>query len=420
MLRGKFHHAWLAALAAVAAVALVLAGVGCPPREGPAGRPPLTSKGAPTIRVLIFTGPSIPLGTTGPYRIISDGQIIVARDEPLAVGMLSRSGEGWAIRHGSADGARFPGRRLTVEGVGSGYVQIGQTSYRGQMVIEADKTGRIRAVNHIDLENYLAGVLRKELYAEWHIRTYRAQAIAARTYAMYKMATNGKGRPYDVFSTQASQVYGGVAAETAKSRRAVADTRGIVLAAGPEGNEKIFCAYYSSNCGGLSNPAHALEGPTVTSGPLAGGVVCNDCQSAKRYSWPPVTVSKSLIHRALAKKYREAAKLPGVAAVKVVSSFHGRPIWVDIVGTDGKKVRIRAADLRLALLRTGDPSIKGLHSANFRIRDAAGSIMFDQGRGFGHSVGMCQWGAEGKARRGVSVESILQTYYPTSKLFRSY
>jgi SpoIID/LytB domain protein len=85
---------------------------------------------------------------------------------------------------------------------------------------------------------------------------------------------------------------------------------------------------------------------------------------------------------------------------------------------NGRSLRIRADALRMALLRAG--VAPGLHSMNCRLEDAGESIVFHDGRGFGHGVGLSQWGAQAKARRGASAEDILRFYYPGARIFRAY
>ncbi len=410
-----FRRALSGVSMAAAAALLLLTGVGCPPRAQPVVEAPAATENVPTIRVLLASGDRIALGATGGYTILADGKVVASSMDSLAEGDLTRKGGTWSIH-----AARYPARELVVESVGRSYIRLGTKLYRGRMVMLPDGATGIIVVNHLDLESYLAGVLGKELYARWHDRTYQAQAIAARTYALYEMSTFGKGRSYDLRDDQSSQVYGGFSAETDKSWRAVQSTHGIVLAAGPKGAEKYFRAYYSSCCGGTVNNAHSLRGPPVAAGPLAGGQSCHDCSAARRYNWSAVTVPKAVIHSAVARTYKAAANLDGVKTIEVVSTFHGWLVWLDVVGPRGRKVRIRGQDLRLCLLRHGHPSAKGLYSTNCQVRDAGNSIVFENGRGFGHGVGMCQWGAEGKAQKGYTAKEILLEYYPGAKLFTAY
>jgi len=282
------------------------------------------------------------------------------------------------------------------------------------------KFGDFIAVNHVDIESYLAGVLPRELYPTWEPEAYRALAVAARTFALVHMTTVGTRNDYDLGDTQASQVYAGLSAETGKSVGAVRSTYGIVLAFGEEGKERIFMTQYSACCGGRVNGAYVIRKANRIQ-PLMGGQVCEDCMACSRYRWPTVRVPKTLVHRALLGRYRAAAGLGGVRTIRVVSTTdYGRAVWVDVVGTTGRKLRLRAEDVRLALVFSRAPAARRLYSMNCEIRDAGQAIEFHNGRGFGHGVGLCQWGAQGKAEKGWTGEQILHFYYPGAKLFRVY
>jgi len=417
----------LAALSGAALLVLALAPAGCPREVSPAPEAPLRQAGVPIIRVLVGEGKVMRVSTTGPYRILADGREVAGSLDPLAEAVLTYRAGVWHLQAASLSAqqltiaARLETRRVAAGGldVGRSCVRVGSASYRGRVVFLPGDDGNILAVNYVDVESYLAGVLGRELYAGWHERTYEVQAIVARTFVLYQKSVADPARPYDVRDNQSAQVYGGFSAETQKSWRAVRATHGVVLAAGPDGREKIFPAHYSACCGGVTNSVYVLYGPAVTTGPLAGGVVCTDCRACPRYRWPAVSVPKSIIHRAVGKAY-PAARLEGVRTVEVVESMGSRPVWVRIVGTKGRALRIRAEDLRLALLRDGDASTHGLYSMNCRIRDAGEAIVFEEGRGFGHGVGLCQWGAEAKAEAGMTVSQILSTYYPGAKLFQAY
>ena len=86
----------------------------------------------------------------------------------------------------------------------------------------------------------------------------------------------------------------------------------------------------------------------------------------------------------------------------------------------GKSIRLRAEDVRLALLRANIPAARKLYSMNCRIQVLGEQIEFSDGRGFGHGVGLCQWGAHGKAARGARGEEIIEFYYPGASTIRAY
>ncbi|RLG55952.1 MAG: hypothetical protein DRN88_05025 [Candidatus Hydrothermarchaeota archaeon] len=397
--------------------------VGCPKRLSPV----LSIKqdkqdNVPIIRVLVAQGKKLDLSTTGGYKVISStGQTLLSSYQSLPRITLMRQENQWSL---GTQKYIFP--ELSIVSEPNSFICIGKNCYRGKMVFYPDDDGGILAINHINLETYISSVLAGELYSSWSPVTYQAQAIAARTYALYEMGTFGRAHRYDLRADQSSQVYRGVRVETEKSHFAAEATRGIVLAYGPEGREKIFKAYYSACCGGMVNSVEVLTGKKVSSGPLAGGQICNDCRKCKLYRWQAVSIPKYVIYRALVRDFPQVATIGGIKTIKVIEVFKGsknlpaRPVQVSIVGTNGKKVKMLAETLRLTLLRFNDPRTKRLYSMNCQIRDEGDNIVFENGRGLGHGVGLCQWGAEGKARRGWSVKEILSAYYPGAKLFRVY
>jgi stage II sporulation protein D len=120
----------------------------------------------------------------------------------------------------------------------------------------------------------------------------------------------------------------------------------------------------------------------------------------------------------LGARYDAARRLTRLDRVEVVTATaYGRAVWVDVVG-NGSPVRLRAEDIRLALLSDGPAAAKRLNSMNCRMVDVGDSIEFTDGRGFGHGVGLCQWGAQSKAIKGWSAEQILGFYYPGATLYR--
>jgi len=369
----------------------------------------------PTIRVRLTRSPvsEATVAITAGYRVTDGEAVLAGSQSPLPPVAARRSGGQWRVGTITAGGDE-----LRLEPIGGGHVRVGKVTYRGSLRLLADGADRFFVVNHVDLESYLAGVLSKELYAGWAPETYRALAVAARTFAMYQMITFGARREYDLGDDQGSQVYGGLSGETAKSRDAVRQTRGVVLSHGDRGSERIFLAQYSACCGGRVNGAYVIRRANRIP-PLEGGQECDDCSACSRYRWAPVRISKSQIHRALASRYGAAAAMRDVAAIEVATRTpHGRAVWVDVFDTRARKIRLRAEDIRLAMLMAGVSAAKRLYSMNCRMRDVGSAIEFHDGRGFGHGVGLCQWGAQGKALKGWSAERILAFYYPGATLYR--
>lgn len=373
---------------------------------------------APTemrVRLTPSAVPAVELSTTGGYRLLVDQEVVAESPSTPTTARITRQGGAWII-NGTLSRT---GHRLTLESLPNGYVRFHASGYRGRMVLSPAGDNMI-VVNALDVESYLAGVLAKELYPKWSYQTYRALAIAARTYALYQKATNGSGRDFDVTADQSSQMYGGFTGETDMSRRVVLDTRGQVLAYGPDGHEQIFMTQYSASCGGNVNASSVIRAAEDIP-PYSGGQVCNDCVNCSHYRWEPVRIPRAEVLRAVTAVYPNTRdNLGGTLAridVKNVTPY-GRVLWLDLVGPAEQKVTLRAEDLRLCLIRV--PAGKKLYSMNCQIRIVGDMVEFYEGKGFGHGVGLCQWGAQGKAEKGWTAEQILQFYYPQSKVFRVY
>ncbi|MCG3138990.1 MAG: hypothetical protein HJJLKODD_02863 [Phycisphaerae bacterium] len=275
----------------------------------------------------------------------------------------------------------------------------------------------LRAINVVPLESYLAAVIHAELYARFHLETFRAQSIAARTFALYQMQTIGQRQPFDVRATEQSQMYQGVEGLTSgdAARRAVQDTRGLVCTWASPGGQKIFPTYYSSACGGLTQDvATCLDQPTIP--PLAGGMECTYCQiGGAAYRWGPVRINKSEITERLKTRFPAIDSLGQVTRLQPAPPYsHRRPVNYLLEGETGRTLTLNAYDVRLAL---GGHRLK---STACQIRDLGNELEFTEGCGFGHGVGMCQWGAEGQARLGRKAPQIITFYYPHSTIIRAY
>ncbi|NLW86625.1 MAG: SpoIID/LytB domain-containing protein [Planctomycetes bacterium] len=324
----------------------------------------------------------------------------------------------------NVDGAELVGGRIVFDSGPDGSAAYGRMTYRGSLHLVEAGPDSFNVINHVDMEMYLAGVLPRELYKNWSLETYRAVAIAARTFALYHKLHSPANRQHDVGDNQASQVYGGMKAETSKSRQAVSDTTGQVLAYGQQGSERIFMAQYSATNGGVVNGAYVIRelAPDDRIPPLLGGQKDDDGRSCPRFSWPTVRITKDQMHQAVkASKYAAASRLCDIKEMRIASrTDYERIVWLDLVDSKGNWMRLRAEDLRLLLLSNGPAEAKGLNSMNCSIRDLGDAFEFHDGSGFGHGVGLSQWGAEDKAKRGWSALRILDFYYPGATIIRAW
>jgi stage II sporulation protein D len=409
-------------LAAMVVTAALSSCEGPPPGVEGVVRKPLRLAGVPVMRVRLGGRAvrSAILSTTGACRVLVDDRLIAESDGALSGTEVTRSGRWWQFGTLTATG-----RCVRLSPVGEAQVSLGRARYRGALELVPGGEDGIIVVNHVDIESYLAGVLSAELYPNWHDEAYRAQAVAARTFALYHRLTAPPGSDYDLGSGQSAQVYRGVAAETDKSWGAVRATHGEVLTVDAGGTEGVFMAQYSACCGGRVNGARVIRSAPDLA-PLRGGQADAHCGACPRYRWADVAVPKSDLYRAVVAAYPQAGKLGGVATVEVTQTTdYGRAVWVRLVGRrkapggGSETLVLRAEDLRLALIRSASSASK-LYSMNCKMRDAGGSIVFHDGRGWGHGVGLCQWGAQGKAEAGWTARQILEFYYPGAKLIRVY
>ncbi len=284
------------------------------------------------------------------------------------------------------------GQRIELKGT-DGRIEISGRMYRG--VLQCIGTGgRLQVVNRLSLESYLYGVISSEMPRTWPVHALKAQAVAARTYAVY-MSLKNANLPADVTNCSGSQMYGGIASETAAARMAVNATRGQVMTY--DGYPVI--AYFHADSGG-----HTEDGVNVW-GPPALPYLKGKADPAGRIAGiGPWTVHIPL--KQMETDLRQAGvHIRGLREVSVVRrSPSGRMTELELTGSRSR-VRVNGNRFRLAV---GGKTLKSLkcnvtidgHTACFR------------GTGFGHGVGMSQWGAKHLAENGHTYTDILHAYYP--------
>jgi stage II sporulation protein D len=281
---------------------------------------------------------------------------------------------------------------------------IGERHYRGKMEAIWKSPKELIVVNHVPLEEYLAGLLGSEMYPSWPIEALKAQAVAARTYALHHSAQSrnyASAKDYDVTSTVLSQVYEGAHKEGARAHKACEETKGLVLMR----DGAIFPSYYHSCCGGMTELAHNVwdgeRGPPQ--------VKDRFCKGSPKRSWT-LSVGFDELSSALAK---DGVALGRVTALSVEKEDDSpRNEFVILADREGAH-RVRATELRRLL------GYQRLKSTWFDIALRGERIVFT-GRGYGHGVGMCQWGAKGMSDEGYSFDQILKHYYPDAEISRAY
>lgn len=285
--------------------------------------------------------------------------------------------------------------QMWIEPEGDGYVWIGDRWYRGRTHLMPHKGG-ITAVNYVDLEQYLYSVLGAEMNGNWPHEALKAQAVAARSYALHERRVN-QNDFYDLSDTQASQVYRGVQSESMGTYAAVDATAGQVLT---YDGEIILAAYHSSSGGHTENVEDVWSYPL----PYLRAVPDFD-QSSPVYQW-----TESFSQAQMRERISGVGNILSMTLER--STPHGSAIAVQVLGDNGMKV-FSATDITRAL---------GLKSTRFTVtpqKAGEGRIptAFEiKGKGFGHAVGMSQWGAYHLAREGYNYHQILLHYYQGTTL----
>lgn len=290
-------------------------------------------------------------------------------------------------------------------------------TYDGSMQIRLDKKVGLDVINFVSVEQYVSCVVANEVWPTFELEAFRTQAIVSRTYVLYQMMNREKST-FDVSATQGSQVYRGIRSDSVgrKAVEATKHTQGVALTWLHNGVDQLFCAYYSAACGGLSQSA-AIFGIKSDIEPLHGEVACEYCKTAPSgyYRWEPVKISKQKIYSRLAAQYKDFSTLGYIESIMVADRTPaGRPVNLRIKGTNEESLDILAERFRLAI------DGFAIRSTNFSIKNLDNYIVFDNGKGFGHGLGLCQWGAQGMALEGKQAAEIMRFYYPGCRIIRVY
>lgn len=419
----------LAALALMAGLigACVLGGCG---GQSPGGVPETISSdtsppelpGGRLIRVLLQEGLSeAHLILQGPFEVIDldTGQSLhQATGAPHLTAVFTPEG----LRLPELDcGSTGSGVELSPRASQTFHVRFddGWREYHGSIRLVRADDGSGAVVNLIDIEDYLVAVVSAELPASFAVEAFRAQAIAARTYAWYQRQTVGRKRGWDVWATEKSQVYPGLARQrlVPRAAEAVRDTCGIVCTWSSPQGERIFCTYYSSRCGGTTvGISHVRNEPSIP--PLAGGAACAYCRSQSDKHWPhSVRLSKAELTERLVARYPRLAKVAPITRVEIIqSTTDGRALRLELAHAAGESMELEAENFRL----TVDPTGRTVQSTYFDVVDEGSAIVLVGGKGLGHGLGLCQYGADAMARAGADAAAILAHYYGGSHLTRAY
>ncbi len=320
-------------------------------------------------------------------------------------------------------------RRVTARPAGDGQLSIGGKAYRGSAVVQSNGPGRLTAINQVDMETYLLGVVPREIgnVGEELLETAKAQAVAARTYAVRYLGRRAD-LGFDVFATVQDQVYGGVEAEHGPVSRAVRETAGEILTFEGEPIQ----AFYSSTCAGHTASIHEVwpvesPRPYLTSisdiDPASGEAFC---RSSNRFEWTErwsIPEFSEILGRTLADSL--PAGTPSVGDLRDLWVLERTPegrIDAVAIATTVDTFVVGGDRIRWIFLRPSGPILNSSKFDAAVMRDADGrpKEVVVTGGGWGHGIGMCQVGAMGRARAGQDYRRILDAYYQGTSIRRLY
>ncbi|MEM9752101.1 MAG: SpoIID/LytB domain-containing protein [Planctomycetota bacterium] len=384
-------------------------------------------QGEPQIRVRVARNrPSVRVATVTAVTIRVAGAAPLRLPSPVSI---ERSSAVWRLTDARGGAFEFRGNRLDIDPSATGETMLDDGAYPGRLsLVSAGNGGSgLDAINTVGMETYLPGVLQRELFPNWAPEAFRAQAVAARSYALWEVVrSRSQGRGFDLESTTASQAYVGVATNP-RARDGVSATRGVVMA----WDQRVLPAFYASSHG-----PYGADGATTFVGrvgdlpPLRAVAHGSRDANSPRFNWQASRGTTELAQRVSAwgraNKHAVANVVPPVRDVRVAGrNAVGRHTAYVVIDGQGRQFQIASDALRHAANHDaeGYPEIDRsnlLFSGQFVPTMRGRHVLFLRGHGHGHGVGMSQYGAQAMALQGHRHADILATYYPGIALVRAY
>lgn len=389
---------------------------------GGTGTPPLTplTPGGPEVLVELpaAVGPTFSLQVPGFYAYVAGGADQELKRLPLATGRgpgllrvtATRSGLRLLRPDGPPEGESI-GPRLRIRGTDLRRPGRDQPIW-GAIEVRRKDDRTVLAVNALDIETYLQGVLLAEMGSSFPAAALRAQAVAARSYALARiLEARRRGRERVLKRSDLDQVFRPVRAVPGSVRRAVAATRGLILGR----REKPLTAYYHSTCGGATRDAAPAFDPAS---PIRGHL-CRHCRNSRYFAWERVYDRDALVNALC--RHDPTIQRP-ITRLSIRPDRTGHAACFRLTHRGGT-TDIPADRFRSVINRTlaADRSQQVLSTRVTALQVVAGGRRIRLiGHGWGHGVGMCQMGAAGLAREGADFRRILAYYYGDTPLVRAW
>ena len=344
------------------------------------------------IRVAVVReDPQVDLQIHGRFTIFT-----LPTGDPLQQGRRLPTVAVRAVSQGIAMGDQvLPVFGVRIEPASGATISLNGKRLRGALEIVRQRNLTLLVINYVAMEDYLRGVLSKEAPDYWPPEALKAIAIAARTYAVYQRFTKDTV-DYDVTGDVMSQDYGGKTAEKIGTTRAVKATTGTIMLY----RNKLFPTFYHSTCGGMTEHARVMGSFDLP--PLAGGIACQFCSASPFFHWQRRLTREDVGWALRKSSYSPVGTVTDVRVTRRTAT--GRAQEISIIGSK-RALPLTGYDFRALF------GFDRIRSPLFSIAPMGDAFILN-GRGWGHGVGMCQWGAAELARRGLSASEILAFYYP--------
>ena len=396
------------------------------PPAPPPSVPAAVSTLATRVRVgLVVDTSTVEVGADGRFEVATESGERIAQLEAGQTARFTVTGGSVTLETrgaGASGGARRNLRApLVVQSAGEAILRVRNNPYRGVLRVQQSPRGGLTLVNQLDMESYLLGVVPREIgqVGPELLEASKAQAVAARTYAVRYLGRRS-AQGFDVFATVDDQVYGGVAAEHAPVSRAVLETVGEIL---EYGGQPIL-AYYHSTCAGRTaaidevwndRPLPYLVS-VVDVNPSTGEAYD---RASSRFRWTERWTGAQMIavlNRTLADSLG-GRRISDIREMRVLERTESGRVRAMRIVTDAGTVTVGKDRVRWILTPTRGGI---LNSSKFDVRlvRSGGTLaeVVAEGGGWGHGIGMCQVGAMGRARAGQDYRTILDAYYPGSRI----
>jgi len=289
---------------------------------------------------------------------------------------------------------------LPIKFISSKCFLVNNKIYRGNIIINHCSSGN-NIINELKIEDYLKGILPKEANSSWNLETLKAQAVISRTYALKNLGRHSK-EGYDICSKVHCQVYGGASCETKNCNKAVHDTEKEVVLY----NNELAQTFFHASCGGhTEDPKYVWQWKNDTP-PYLKGVKDNYCKDNPHKTWSTTFTEKDIRERLIKAGY----KVGKIKKISTSGTTTGKAAKEIIIKHSKGTLKLNSYTFRCTI---SPDKIKS--TLITKIKSKSKKFTFE-GKGWGHKVGLCQWGAKTMGDKNFTYKQILKFYYPGTNI----